>query len=268
LILCFCQTALSRQDVVVVNAFAFVMVQGANPTIQLLIRWLESRTGVIISHCPFGFTPSQVAQCMTSWIILALQQQEQMQLRQQLGSVVEDYEEDDMVSATTTTTATANSFSPFMSSHTHRKRRREPKPLQLTFAVPEVVANKGLDTISLSILPTDLLTLYRNIEDRRPSNLASTGQDDSETLGANPNAPTPILTALQCYMTEVFHIDIRSFPLIRASSSAAMLSCDGRCKVHDESFLTLVLDDIKDLVQKRFSNSSTLQKKGDAEQQS
>lgn len=261
--LCFCETS-ARQDIVVMNAFAFIMVQGANPMIQLLVRWLESRTGVIISQRPFGFTPSQVAQCVTSWTVLSLQQHHQMLLReqqlqhdkqQQQGSVVEDYEEDDMICATTTTTAnTTLSSSQSKTSHSG-KRRRTPKPLDLTFAMPEVVANKGLDTISLSIQPADLLKLYRDIEDRRPCHPTKAGQD--ERLEANSDPPTPLLRALQCYMVEVFHIDIRSFPLIRASSSAAMLSCDGRCKVHDESFLPLVLYDVKVLVQKRFAKTSS-----------
>ncbi len=254
LLLCFCQ---GFPDIV--SAFSFLMVQGSNPMLQSLFRWLESRTGVIISQRPFGFTSSQVAKCMTMWtsFSISIYEQQQNKQRDQSGSMVEDYEEGDVFSATTPTTATINTSSTTFAT---TNGKGGPKPLDLTFAVPEVVASKGLDTISLSILPVDLVRLCRDIHDRRPhdSNMTS---DDSDTFLDNfaQEAPLPILKALQCYILEVFHIDIRSFPLIRASSSTAMLSCDGRCQIHDEYFLPLVLQDIRNLVQKRVASVSALE---------
>jgi hypothetical protein len=106
------------------------------------------------------------------------------------------------------------------------------KPLEVTFSAPEAIASAGLEKISLTVPPIAIARLQQDMQKN-----SADGQE------------LPILRALQCFMLETYNLRIESFALVRATSAAAMLGCDGRCKPLDKNMLTTVLSQIQSMIQ-------------------
>lgn len=105
------------------------------------------------------------------------------------------------------------------------------KPLEVTFHAPDAIASAGLSKLSLTIPPVAIAQLLQDMQKHSAEN---------EEL--------PILRALQCYILETYNLRIESFALVRATSAAAMLGCDGRCKPLDRNLLESVLTQIQSMI--------------------
>ena len=110
------------------------------------------------------------------------------------------------------------------------------RPLEVTFAAPDNVASAGLSKLSLTIPPVAVARLLQDMRDHTPDT-----REQEEEL--------PILRALECFILETYHIRIESCTLIRATSAAAMLGCDGRCKPLERELLERVLSEIESMIQ-------------------
>ena len=107
------------------------------------------------------------------------------------------------------------------------------KPLEVVFAAPDAIASAGLSKLCLTVPP---VALVRLLQDMKTNN--TTAQKD-----------LPILRALQCYILEAYQIHIENFSLVRASSAAATLGCDGRCKPVEGTLLASVLLELQSMIQ-------------------
>jgi hypothetical protein len=105
------------------------------------------------------------------------------------------------------------------------------KPLEVTFRAPDVIAFAGLSKLSLTIPPIAIARLVQDM-----------------LKNSAENKELPILRALQCYILETYNLRIESFVLVRATSAAAMLGCDGRCKPLDRDLLDSVLTQIQSMI--------------------
>jgi hypothetical protein len=105
------------------------------------------------------------------------------------------------------------------------------KPLEVTFRAPDAIASAGLSKLSLTIPPVAIARLLQDMQ-----------KNSAE------NEELPILRALQCYILETYNLRIESFVLVRATSVAAMLGCDGRCKPLDRDLLESVLSQVQSMI--------------------
>lgn len=106
------------------------------------------------------------------------------------------------------------------------------KPLEVTFSAPQAIASAGLEKLSLTVPPVAIARLQQDMQKH-----SAHGQE------------LPILRALQCFLLETYNLRMESFALVRATSAAAMLGCDGRCKPLDKNMLTSVLSQIQSMIQ-------------------
>lgn len=106
------------------------------------------------------------------------------------------------------------------------------KPLEVTFRAPQAIASAGLEKLSLTVPPVAIARLQQDMQKH-----SAHGQE------------LPILRALQCFLLETYNLRTESFALVRATSAAAMLGCDGRCKPLDKGMLTSVLSQIQSMIQ-------------------
>jgi len=110
------------------------------------------------------------------------------------------------------------------------------RPLEVTFAAPENIANAGMSKLSLTVPPVAVARLLQDMQENNPNSQQQQGD-------------LPILRALQCYILEAYHLRIESFALVRATSAAAMLGCDGRCKPLERDLLEHVLSELQSMIQ-------------------
>jgi hypothetical protein len=108
------------------------------------------------------------------------------------------------------------------------------KPLEVTFCAPDAIASAGLEKLSLTVPPVAIARLL---------------QDMQKYAADTSSQELPILRALHCFILETYNLRIESFALVRATSAAAMLGCDGRCKPLDKNTLTSVLSQIQSMIQ-------------------
>ena len=108
------------------------------------------------------------------------------------------------------------------------------RPLEVTFTAPDNIAKAGLSKLSLTVPPVAVARLLQDIQDN--------------DTNAGEQQEIPILRALQCYVLETYHLRIESFALVRATSAAAMLGCDGRCKPLESDLLEHVLSEIQAMI--------------------
>mmetsp|Transcript_18305 Transcript_18305/g.25402 ORF Transcript_18305/g.25402 Transcript_18305/m.25402 type:complete len:270 (-) Transcript_18305:240-1049(-) len=224
-----------------IQSFSFILMRGSVSILGgTVIPWLESTCGCTISSKPFYPTPQEVASTLALWTTM-----------------------------------------PNLSS-----TEKEAKPLEITFSVPVSLESSGLQKMSFTIPPNSLQNLCRDIEEHRPHSMAGNKKALLRTKGVSSQITNthdggnteitdtaesivsdnttakdqdplttrssfPILSALQRYVLETFHLDIRSFPMVRASSSLAVLGCDGRCKPLDSSHLPCFLQAIETMIQVR-----------------
>jgi hypothetical protein len=106
------------------------------------------------------------------------------------------------------------------------------KPLEVTFSAPQAIASAGLEKLSLTVPPVAIARLQQDMQKN-----SAHGQE------------LPILRALQCFILDSYNLRMESFALVRATSAAAMLGCDGRCKPLDKDMLTSVLSQIQSMIQ-------------------
>jgi hypothetical protein len=108
------------------------------------------------------------------------------------------------------------------------------RPLEVTFAAPDNIAKAGLSKLSLTVPPVAVARLLQDMQETSPNTL---------------QGELPILRALQYYIDETYNLKTESFALVRASSAAAMLGCDGRCKPVERDFLEIVLLELQSMIQ-------------------
>jgi len=134
-------------------------------------------------------------------------------------------------------------FSPFEVAHASvtwtlqdRNESDSSSFLEITFALPPNLSN-GLQTITITIPPVSLCQLYNT------ANLCR--KQENTTI-------RPILKSLEAFMYETFHIDIRTFTIVKTSSPGLVfMSCDGRFKPMSIKLLPYMLTTIKDIFESR-----------------
>lgn len=109
------------------------------------------------------------------------------------------------------------------------------RPLEVTFSAPDTVAKAGLSKLSLTVPPVAVARLLQDMQENNTN-----AQEEHQEL--------PILKALQCYILEAYHLRIESFALVRATSAAAMLGCDGRCKPLERDLLEQVMLELQSMI--------------------
>lgn len=108
------------------------------------------------------------------------------------------------------------------------------KPMTLTFTTPRLIAEAGLDTISLTVPPQALWKLYNSLcHCERATKHSSDSNQDIRPV--EPESFPPIVRAMHCYILETFAIDITTFPLTKIVTSSATLGSDGRYKPSEGS---------------------------------
>jgi hypothetical protein len=123
------------------------------------------------------------------------------------------------------------------------------KPLAVTFQVTTPAAVADLDTITLTIPPVALSSFCVAMEQSRPHAKRSRRRGGEDLS---------VLRALQCFVLEAFSMDISSFQLIKASTQAASLGCDGRIKPQDGILLSTVLQTIRSTVMQRYVTNASM----------
>jgi hypothetical protein len=125
------------------------------------------------------------------------------------------------------------------------------RPLELSFSVPKHIT--GLRKLTLAIPQASLNSLYQSILQQQPegSSEETTRSQNDQGTSEKDKTEVPFLRALECFIKEVFHIDIRSFGLIQLTAPHAVFDSDGRCKIIDKGWTSDVLCQIDSMVQNR-----------------
>lgn len=189
-----------------IKGFDFILARGSKSSSDAVLSWLETTTGCNAHGSAFCPSVAHVAQATTRWTLEHLH---------------------------------------WTSDQTKSEKKNRPtKPLVLTYLVPSGHAEEaGLESLSLTVPPSALHTLFNNIMVSRKVSEASRwdpSQEDENQI--------PILRALECFLRNNFCIYIENFSLIRASSSAGVLGCDGRCKPLSAKLLPEILSEIRFMV--------------------
>ena len=282
---------LNSKQYLTISSFSFLLVRGSNDVSHKIFQYLELMYGCMvvvpkkdiintsISSCnhtendnvenpelnPVRFSPFEIASTLSDWTVTNYQYYRRTC-------------DPDTFSSEKTISTSSKSSSSLSSSATSKFNMYKIRPMEVTFALPSDISKKGLESITLTIPPLALMNLCNAIQkqsfkskkrqrnkceqeqnnisiQRQSTDKSNTNiddEDDSKSLFNFPeNNDIPILQAIQCYMMETFHIDIRSFQLIRATCGIASLGCDGRCKPMNALFLHDFLVSIHSMVSNR-----------------
>jgi len=128
------------------------------------------------------------------------------------------------------------------------------RPLELSFSVPKHIT--GLRKLTLAIPQASLNSLYQAILQHQPkgSSKETARSQNEQEISEKDKKEIPVLRALECFIKEAFHIDIRSFGLTQLTAPHAVFDSDGRCKIIDKGWTSDVLFQIDSMVQNRVRN--------------
>jgi len=187
-----------------IKSFSFLLLRGSKDTAKILFTLFEHEYQFVISNHshPLQFSPSEIATALSFWTLA------------------------EHCHCSSSNASSSNTASPA-------------RPMEVAFTLPSMIAQKGLEKMTLTIPPSALLNLCKALQTEQ---LLQQQSESSSNTNHSNNISTsnlvsmvymqqlPILKALQCFILETFHIDIRSFHLSRAACGLGALSCDGRCK--------------------------------------
>lgn len=122
--------------------------------------------------------------------------------------------------------------------------------MELTFGTPRSVIN--ISEITLSIPPTCFMSLLLALELKIPPERAN-------TIPIGEEMPGMVLKALQTFIFDTFHMDVRAFPIIRVANSKIIFGANGRVKMVDEEHVE-VLAHIKEMVECRIPSRRSVRK--------
>jgi len=126
----------SSDSAVFVSGFEFCFVRGRKLGYEFVLKYVESLTGCVVAASSksqsFRPHPDELASAVARWTLDSYASQKQK------------------------TDGDGRGGSP------------QQRPLVLTFQVPDIVAGKGLDSLSITIPPAALYQLCRNIQKNRP----------------------------------------------------------------------------------------------------
>lgn len=112
-------------------------------------------------------------------------------------------------------------------------REKDSQATSLVFQVPPHLADCGLDTISLSIPPANMIQFCKSIEESRPL-----GEDGF-----------PVVRALQTFVRQNFNMNLQSFLLTKFNSPQASIDHDGRVQPYAD--LTLLVKTVAERLAER-----------------
>lgn len=215
-----------------IKKFDFVLVRGSTASLQATFRWLETSTGTSVAKSPFNPSCSDIAQAMTLWT------SEHLEWTSSRPFVAKQQD-----NANTNENESAGVGDEVNDAH------EASKPMTLTYSIPSGSSISGLETVSLIVPPVamlrlckDIISFRQNQEVLHKSNILNV---DEKMPPKKATDTIPVVSALQHFMNETFHINVEKFTLIRASSPAAVLGRDGRCKPIHAHLLDNILREIR-----------------------
>lgn len=182
-----------------IQSFSFILIRGSQDGYSPILQYLESNYGCVISTFPFRFSPSDLTNLLAYWTVIHL-----------------FYNNNGKDSDTL---------------KTNNSNRR---PLEITFATPSEISNKGLSRITLNIptvaLKNVLFGNSRETVEEQKNRITSILSIDLDSLFPSKS----LLKILHKFFYDTFHIDVSSLPLLKVScTGVCVMDLEGRCKFFD-----------------------------------
>lgn len=211
--LCFCIA--NYTDRTKIHSFCYILIRGSKELYNFVVASWECEFGCKVGISSVKLGGVQIGYALSSWL-----GKRETDASHDVGNKHNDNKGHD-----------DGGENRSIASRAMGNRSQSKRPLEIIYSFPSFIADRGLESITLTIPPLALTKLTASIPKHH----------NQKTI--------LIKKALQCFISETFNLDLSSCAIIKASmSDYAVLGHDGRIKFVNVSLLGEVLQTIGNII--------------------